>query len=172
MLVLVLLSIIVRDHQKSAALKKHHLVGIQGLAECFQIFFESLDVGQQKWNNLGPSTIKGLVPDRGFKAVNFKPFVHFLQNVHFSLLESLVSHIFAQHVHFVNQAKNSGFWGKFCECVETVFKLLHVAPVEIFAGNIKNVNQHFNIFENMLPLALKKLLHKKVLASAIPQTEH
>ena len=140
MLVLVLLSIIVRDHQKSAALKKHNLVGIQGLTERFQIFFESLDVGQQKWNNLGPSTIKGLVPDRGFKTVNFKSFVHFLQNVHFTLLKSLVSHIFAQHIHFVDETKNSGFWGKFCECVETVFKLLHVTPVEIFAGNIKYVN--------------------------------
>ena len=101
-LILMLFGVIVCDYQKSAPFKQNHLVGVQSLTEYLQVFLQCFDIRQQERDNLGPGTIEGLVPDRCFEAVNLKSFVHFLQNVHLPLFESLISYIFAEHVHFVN----------------------------------------------------------------------
>ena len=43
---------------------------------------------------------------------------------------------------------------------------------EILACYIENIDEHFNILEDMFPLALEKLLHKEVLSSTIPKRQN
>ena len=67
------------------------------------------------------------------------------------------------------QAKDSCLGRQLSESIQTIFKLCHVVTLEVLAGDVKHVDEYLNIFEDVLPLALKELFHKEVLTSAIPQ---
>jgi len=44
--------------------------------------------------------------------------------------------------------------------------------LEIFARNIKYVNENFHVLEDVLSLTLKELLHEEILTSAIPKGQN
>ena len=116
-----------------------------------------------------PGSVEGLVPDGRLEALDIESAINFLHNILLSLLESLMSNIFCEQIHFMYQAKDSCLWRQLIQSIQAIFKLRHIMSLEILAGHIKHVDEYLNIFEDVLPLALKELLHKEVLASAIPQ---
>ena len=85
------------------------------------------------------------------------------------MLEGLITNIFRKQIHLVYQAKDFCGRRELCQRVQAVFKLCHIVALEIFAGDIKHINQYLDIFEDVLSLALEELLHEEVLASTIPQ---
>ena len=116
-----------------------------------------------------PSTIKGLIPDRSPKALNIESLVNLGDDVFLALLKLLLSHVLRDHVHLVHQAEDPGFWRQLLEGVQAAFELHHIFPVEVLRGDVEDVDQDLDVLEYVLPLALEKLLHKKILASAIPE---
>ena len=60
----------------------------------------------------------------------------------------------------MNEAEYPCLWRKLRECVQTVFKLSHIMPVEIFASHIEYVNEHLYVFEDVFSLTLEELFHE------------
>ena len=71
MIVLVIGRIKVRDHQESAFLKQDDFVGSDGRAESLQTQLQLIDVWKQDADNLRPSLIECLIPDRRPEALSF-----------------------------------------------------------------------------------------------------
>ena len=81
----------------------------------------------------------------------------------------MMSHAFSKQIHFMNKAEDPGFRRELLKGIQAISKLSHIMSLEVFACHIKNIDQNFNILEDMLSLTLEKLLHEKVLTSAIPK---
>ena len=166
-----LLGVVVRDDQECGSLEKNNFVCVQSFAECLEVLLQNFDVRQQKGYDLRPCLVEGLVPDRSLEAFNFKPAIDLPLDVALSLLKRRISGIFVEQIHLVNQAENLGFGRELAESSDAVFKLLHILLV-VFGGHIEHVNQNLNVLENVVSLALEELLHKGILSSAVPKTQH
>lgn len=57
---------------------------------------------------------------------------------------------------------------KISQSIKAVFIVLKLS-VEIFAGDIENVDEHLYVFEDVFSLRLEILLHKEILATTVPQ---
>lgn len=168
--VIMALSVIRGDNQEGRSFKKDNLISIDGGAELFQVLFESLYIRKEEIDYLGPGFVKSLIPYAGLEAVNFKALGLF-GDFHSLLLEAFLSLGLSQKVHFVNQAENLGFLGELAQSIQTTLVILEVT-IEVFACDVKDIDQHLYVLEDVFSLGLEVLLHKKVLTTTVPERKN
>ena len=105
MFVLMALCVKVADHKEGRPLEQNHLVGIDSLAESLKVLLEGLDVGQEEGHDLRPSSVQSLVPDGCLETLTLESAVDDVEDVLSPRLEGLVSDVFSQQVHLVNQTE-------------------------------------------------------------------
>lgn len=74
-----------------------------------------------------------------------------------------ISLVFLHQVHFVHKAEHFGIRGVLQDGFQTRLVVMHVF-FQLTALNIKYVNKHFYISENVVPLAGEVVLHECVLS--------
>jgi len=173
MIVLVIGRIKVRDHQESAFLKQDDFVGSDGRAESLQTQLQLIDVWKQDADNLRPSLIECLIPDRRPEALSFVLEVVWggLHDAHHFFVEHLVAHVFSDQVHFVNENEDFGILRQVSQRTQTIDVVLQV-DLELFGCHVENENEHAHILKDMVSLRLEVLLHEAVLSTTVPQTQH
>jgi hypothetical protein len=77
-----------------------------------------------------------------------------------------------KQIHLVNKAEDLGLWREVTEGLETVLELRHVVALEVLARDVKHVDEHLHVLEDVLSLAVEDLLHEEILATAIPQSQN
>ena len=170
MIVFVVGGVEVRDHEEGALLEEDHFVGADGGAEALKAEFKLDDVGQQDGHDLRPGLVEGLVPDGRPEALCLVLEVvgGGLHDSHHFLVKHLVSHVFSDEVHFVDEHEYLGVLAEICQRTQAVNVVLQV-DLELLGGHIEDENEHAHVLKDVVSLRLKVLLHEPVLPAAIPE---
>lgn len=70
----------------------------------------------------------------------------------------------------MNQAKNFSFRGQVSQSIKAVFVILKLS-IEVLAGNVKDIDEHLHVLEDIFSLRLEILLHEQILSTTVPQRE-
>ena len=68
----------------------------------------------------------------------------------------------------MDKAENLGLRGEISQSVEAVLVVLELS-IEVFTSDVEDIDEYLHILENVFSLRLEILLHKEILATAIPE---
>lgn len=169
MVVLVIRCIKMWDHQESALLEQDNLVGSDGRAESLQTQLQLIDVWKQDADNLRPSFVECLIPNRRPEALSFVLEVVWggLHDAHHFFVEHLITHVLSDQVHFVNENEDFGILRQVSQRTQTIDVVLQV-DLELFGCHVEDENEHAHILKDVVSLRLEVLFHEAVLSTTIP----
>ena len=135
--------------------------------------FKLVNIGQQNGHNFGPRFVKSLVPNWCFETLGFLLEIlrGYLHNLEHFFVEFLLTTLLRHQIHFVDETEYFGLRAKVAQRFETRFVVSQVSG-EVLGHDIEHENKHFHIFEDVVSLGHKVLLHEQILTAAVPQGKH
>ena len=142
-----------RDHQKCAPLKKHHLISLDGLTEQLKTLLQLFNVGQEDTDDLRPCLVESLIPDAGLEALSFVFKVRgcLFEDLLALVLEHLVSFMLQDQVHLVNETEDLCLGRKFSKCIDARLVVCQVTS-RVLRCHIEDEDEYLHILEYVFSL--------------------